>query len=56
MSAEVLATVKSPEFRNKLQPTGIEPAPLSLQDYIKFLASERERLGVIAKRAKMQAD
>jgi len=56
MSAEILATVKSAEFREKLQPSGIEPAPLSLADYIKFLTSERERLGVIAKRAKMQAD
>jgi tripartite-type tricarboxylate transporter receptor subunit TctC len=56
MNAEVLATVKSAEFRDRLVPSGIEPAPLSLADYVKFLTAERERLGALAKRAKMQAD
>jgi len=56
MNAEILATVKSKEFADKLVPSGIEPAPLSLADYVKFVAAERERLGTIARRAKMQAD
>jgi len=56
MSAELLATVKSKEFADKLVPTGIEPAPLTHDGYLAFLKSERERLGALAKRAKMQAD
>jgi tripartite-type tricarboxylate transporter receptor subunit TctC len=56
MSAELLATVKSREFADKLVPTGIEPAPLTLDGYVAFLKSERERLGTVARRAKMQAD
>ena len=56
MSAELLETVKSRDFADKLVPSGIEPAPLSYADYVKFVASERERLGAIARRAKMQAD
>jgi tripartite-type tricarboxylate transporter receptor subunit TctC len=56
MSAELLAVVKSPEFRDKLVPQGIEPAPFSQSAYLAFLTAERERLGKIAKAAKMQAD
>jgi tripartite-type tricarboxylate transporter receptor subunit TctC len=56
MNAELFATVKSKEFADKLVPTGIEPAPLTLDGYVAFLKSERERLGAVAKRAKMQAN
>jgi tripartite-type tricarboxylate transporter receptor subunit TctC len=56
MNAELLAVVKSKEFQDQLIPSGIEPAPFSLAGYKAFLAAERERLGTIAKRAKMQAD
>ena len=56
MSAELLAVVKSKEFADRLVPSGIEPQPLSLQQYVAFMANERSRLGEIAKRAKMQAD
>jgi len=56
MASELLATVKSKEFADKLVPSGIEPAPLSLADFTRFMHDERERLGIIAKRAKMQAD
>ena len=56
MAAELLEVVKSREFADKLQPSGIEPAPFTLAEYNKFLQQERERLGTIAKRAKMQAD
>ncbi|MGZ5103778.1 MAG: Bug family tripartite tricarboxylate transporter substrate binding protein, partial [Usitatibacter sp.] len=56
MNAELLAVVKSKEFQEKLIPQGIEPAPYSLSAYNAFLSAERERLGKIAKAAKMQAD
>ncbi len=56
MSREVLAVVKSKDFQDKLIPQGIEPAPYSLHAYVAFINAERERLGKIAKAAKMQAD
>jgi tripartite-type tricarboxylate transporter receptor subunit TctC len=56
MNAELLAVVKSKEFADKLVPNGIEPAPFSLSGYRAFLNAERERLGQVARRAKMQAD
>src|SRR5258706_50741 len=56
MSAELLAVVKSKEFHDKLVPQGIEPAPYSLAGYLAFINAERDRLGKIAKAAKMQAD
>ena len=56
MNAEVLATVKSKEFNEKLVPSGIEPAPYTYAEYVKWYTAERERLGRIAQRAKMQAD
>jgi len=56
MHAELLAVVKSKDFQDKLTPSGIEPAPFSLAGYKAFLAAERERLGTLARRAKMQAD
>ena len=56
MNAELLAVVKSREFHDKLVPQGIEPAPYSLPAYVAFINAERDRLGKIAKTAKMQAD
>jgi tripartite-type tricarboxylate transporter receptor subunit TctC len=56
MNAELLAVVKSKEFHDKLAPQGIEPAPYSMPAYMAFINAERERLGKIAKAAKMQAD
>ncbi|MGZ5098133.1 MAG: tripartite tricarboxylate transporter substrate binding protein [Usitatibacter sp.] len=56
MNAELLAVVKSKDFQDKLIPSGIEPAPFSLAGYKAFLTAERERLGTLARRAKMQAD
>jgi tripartite-type tricarboxylate transporter receptor subunit TctC len=56
MNAEILAVVKGKEFQDKLQPQGIEPAPYSHSGYIAFINAERERLGKIARAAKMQAD
>jgi tripartite-type tricarboxylate transporter receptor subunit TctC len=56
MNAELLAVVKSPEFAEKMVPQGIEPAPFTLPEFVKFVAGERERLGKLAKRANMTAD
>jgi tripartite-type tricarboxylate transporter receptor subunit TctC len=56
MSAELLAVVKSREFHDKLVPQGIEPAPYSLAGYRTFINAERERLGRVAAKARMQAD
>jgi len=56
MNAALLAVVKSKEFSDKLVPQGIEPAPLTMSGYVAFLDAERDRLGKIAKKAKMQAD
>jgi tripartite-type tricarboxylate transporter receptor subunit TctC len=56
MNAEVVATVKSAQFRDRLVPSGIEPAPYSLAGYVAFITAERERLARVAKKAGMQAD
>ena len=56
MNAELLAVVRSAEFRDKLVPSGIEPAPYTLSGYLAFINAERDRLGRVARKAKMQAD
>ena len=56
MNTELLAVVKSKDFHDKLVPQGIEPAPYTLPAYLVFISAERERLGKIARAAKMQAD
>jgi tripartite-type tricarboxylate transporter receptor subunit TctC len=56
MNSELLAVVKSKDFQDKMIPQGIEPAPYSLSAYSAFLNAERDRLGKIAKSAKMTAD
>ena len=56
MNAELLATVKSQEFADKMVPSGIEPAPLTYAEFVKFIGNERQRLGQLAKRANMQAE
>jgi tripartite-type tricarboxylate transporter receptor subunit TctC len=56
MNAELIAAVKSAEFKDRMVPQGIEPAPYTMAAYQAFLNAERERLGKIAKAAKMQAD
>jgi len=56
MNAELLAVVKSKDFHDKLVPSGIEPAPFNYAEFVKWYTAERERLGRIAQRAKMQAD
>ena len=56
MSRELEAAVRSAEFREKMVPSGIEPEPGTTASFVAFIASERERLGRLAKRANMQAD
>jgi tripartite-type tricarboxylate transporter receptor subunit TctC len=56
MNSTLLEVVKSKEFADKLQPSGIEPAPYTLPAYVAFINAERERLAKIAQKAHMQAD
>jgi tripartite-type tricarboxylate transporter receptor subunit TctC len=56
MSKALEAAVRSKEFRDKMVPSGIEPEPGSTADFVKFVTSERNRLGILAKKANMQAD
>ncbi len=56
MSEELIAVVKSKDFQDRMIPQGIEPAPYTLSAYNAFLTAERDRLGKIAKSAKMVAD
>jgi len=53
MNAELQAALKAPEVAEKLSPSGIEPAGGSVADFAAFIASERNRLGDIAIKAKM---
>ncbi len=55
MHAELHAVLNSKELQERFTPTGIEPALGSLADFVKFIATERERLGAIAKKAGMKA-
>jgi len=56
MNAELLAVVRSQEFADKMVPSGIEPAPYTLPEFVKFVNTERDRLGALAKRGNMQAE
>ena len=56
MAAAVDKAMKSPELRARLIPQGIDPQGGSREDFRKFLAAEKARLGPVAKAAQMQAD
>jgi tripartite-type tricarboxylate transporter receptor subunit TctC len=56
MAKELEAAVRSPEFRDKMVPAGIEPEPGTTADFVAFITAERERLGRLAKKANMRAD
>ena len=53
MNAELQAALKTDEVRNKLIPTGIEPAGGSVADFVNFTKTERRRLGDLAARIKV---
>ncbi len=56
MNAAVNAALKSIELRGKLIPLAIDPVGGSREDFRKFLAAEKARLGPVAKAAQMQED
>ncbi len=56
MNAAVDKALKSSELRAKLIPQGIDPQGGSREDFRRFLAQEKARLGPVAKAANMQAD
>ena len=56
MHAQLQVALKSKELRDRFIPTGIEPAPGSLAVFVKFIATGRERLGKIAKKAGMKSE
>ncbi len=56
MHAEMQASLNSKELQDRFIPTGIEPAPGTLASYVAFIASERDRLGKIARKAGMRSD
>ena len=56
MNAEIQAALKTRELQDKLLPSGIEPVPGTVAQFAAFIASERERLGRIAKKAGMKSD
>jgi tripartite-type tricarboxylate transporter receptor subunit TctC len=56
MNAALLDAVKSREFADKLVPSGIEPAPYTLDEFVAFVKNERERLGGIARAAGMKPE
>ena len=56
MNAALIDAMKSKETQDKLVPQGIEPAPWPLPQYVTFIATERERLGKVIKKAGMTAE
>jgi len=56
MNAAVNKALKSSELRAKLIPQGIDPQGGTREDFRRFLAQEKARLGPLAKAANMQAD
>ena len=53
---DALSAVNSPEVKAKLGESGIETAAGSVADFAAFIATERERLGTLAKKAGMSGD
>ena len=56
MNNELQMVMKSKELQDRFIPSGIEPAPGTLADFVKFISTERERLGKIAKKAGMKSE
>jgi tripartite-type tricarboxylate transporter receptor subunit TctC len=56
MNAEMQAAIKTAEVQDKLAVSGIESAGGSVADFVAFIATERQRLGALAAKAKMSAE
>jgi tripartite-type tricarboxylate transporter receptor subunit TctC len=56
MNAAMQAAIKTAEVQDKLAASGIESAGGSVADFVKFISTERARLGALAAKAKMSAD
>lgn len=56
MHAEIQVALKSKELQDRFIPGGIEPAPGTLAEFATFIATERERLGKIARKAGMKSE
>jgi tripartite-type tricarboxylate transporter receptor subunit TctC len=56
MNRAIDAAIKTPELRNKLIPQGVEPAGGTREEFTRFIAAEKARLGPIAKAADMKED
>jgi tripartite-type tricarboxylate transporter receptor subunit TctC len=56
MSAEMQAAINTSDVQDKLAASGIETAGGSVADFVAFIATERQRLGALATKAKMRAD
>jgi len=53
MNAALQEALKTDEVRNKLIPTGIEPAGGSVEDFVNFTRTERQRLSDLAAKIKV---
>lgn len=56
LNAELTAGMQTQEIRERLLPNGIEPAGGSVESFVAFIQSERDRLGLLAKNAHMTAE
>jgi tripartite-type tricarboxylate transporter receptor subunit TctC len=56
MNAELRQVVVRKQFHDAMVPSGVEPAPYTLAEFVSFIARERERLGRLAKNAHMVAE
>ena len=56
MNAELQAALKTKEIQDQLVPSGLELVPGSVAEFVTFINGERERLGKVAKAAKMTPD
>ncbi len=53
LNAALQEALKTDKVRNKLIPTGIEPAGGSVEDFVKFTKAERQRLSDLATKIKV---
>jgi tripartite-type tricarboxylate transporter receptor subunit TctC len=56
MNKAIDVALKSTELRARLIPQGIDPVGGSRADFVKFLGSEKSRLGAIVKSSGMHED